>query len=587
MTDKGSQTEDAAPRKGSRDQDGKTLRKEAEEVARERAAQWPEQIDAMSPGEARQIVHELQVHQIELEMQNEELRRIQVELDASRSRYFDLYDLAPVGYCTVSDRGLILEANLTAATMLGTARSTLVMQRISTFIVPEDQNIYYQCRKELLETGKPQACELRIAKKDGTVFWAHLETTAVEDGDGAFVNRLVFNDVSERKQAEEERRKLEERMNQVQKLEALGGLVAGVAHNINNVLTVIMGAASLHERDATQTKDQEEDYKTIITACKRGRDVIKSLIQFAQPSLPSETALELHALITEVRVLLESTTLNRIKIVESFCGRPLWIQGNAASLNHALINLCLNGLDAMPEGGTITLRTAIPEQDWAEVSVEDTGEGMAPEILARSMEPFFTTKPLGQGTGLGLSMTYGVIKSHRGTLEISSLPGKGTVVKLRLPLWIPPPVQEKTIMRATSSLCPMNILLVDDDEDVLLLVARMFRKAGDFQVKPVKGGEEALESLRSGPLPDLIILDQNMPRMNGVETMEKIRVLHPGIPILISSGQPNIEECACFQQPKVAVISKPFDMEEINAKLAQFALASTPLPPGTGTTGTS
>ena len=174
------------------------LRRQAEE----KAAKMTENQEALSPEETRQMLHELRVHQIELEMQNEELRRAQAELDAARARYFDLYDLAPVGYCTLSEKGLILEANLTAATLLGVARGALVKQPISRFILKEDQDIYYLHRKQLFETGEPQACELRMVKKDGTAFWAHLAATVAQDADGAPVCRVVMSDITERKRTE-------------------------------------------------------------------------------------------------------------------------------------------------------------------------------------------------------------------------------------------------------------------------------------------------------------------------------------------------------------------------------------------------
>jgi len=187
------------------------LRKRAEETDRGKAARMSENMEALSPDEVRQTLHELRVHQIELEMQNEELRRTQAELDASRARYFDLYDLAPVGYCTVSEKGLILEANLTAATLLGVDRGALVQQPISRFILKEDQDIYYRHRKQLFEThstssgpaGEPQACELRMVKKDGPAFWARLEATAAWDAGGAAVCRVVLSDMTERKRYEE------------------------------------------------------------------------------------------------------------------------------------------------------------------------------------------------------------------------------------------------------------------------------------------------------------------------------------------------------------------------------------------------
>jgi PAS domain S-box-containing protein len=152
----------------------------------------------------RMALHELRVHQIELEMQNEELRRAQEELEASRARYFDLYDMAPVGYCTLSEKGLILEANLTAATLLGVPRSALVARPIAQFILKEDQDIYYLHRKQLFETGRPQACDLRMVRAGATLFWARLEATAAKDPDGSPVCRATMNDITERKRAEEE-----------------------------------------------------------------------------------------------------------------------------------------------------------------------------------------------------------------------------------------------------------------------------------------------------------------------------------------------------------------------------------------------
>jgi PAS domain S-box-containing protein len=186
------------------------LRRRAEEMSLETAVQSPENLEALSPEETQQTIHELRVHQIELEMQNEELRRAQTELDAARARYFDLYDLAPVSYCTISEKGLILEANITAATLLGVARGALVKQPFSRFILKEDQAIYYLHRKQLFETGEPQEFELRMVKIDGTAFWGLLKATAAQDGDGAPVCRLVLSDITVRKQAEVALRSSEE-----------------------------------------------------------------------------------------------------------------------------------------------------------------------------------------------------------------------------------------------------------------------------------------------------------------------------------------------------------------------------------------
>jgi len=184
---------------------GQTLRRQAEEIARERAAGIAENVEPLSPGEVRRLVHELRVHQIELEMQNEELRRAQGELEASRARYFDLYDLAPIGYFTISEAGLILEANLATVTLLGVARSAMLKRRLTSFILPKDRNIYYRHRKLLFETGAPQICEMRMMKKGGLPFWARIEATEAQDAcSGAPTCRVVMSDITDRKRGETE-----------------------------------------------------------------------------------------------------------------------------------------------------------------------------------------------------------------------------------------------------------------------------------------------------------------------------------------------------------------------------------------------
>jgi len=204
-----------------KEQAEQALRKKAEEISRTTATQPSAFPDEMSADEARRLLHELRVHQIELEMQNAELRRTQEELDTERRRYFDLYDIAPVGYCTVSEAGLLLEANLAAINLLGVTRDTLPGQRMSRFILEEGQDGYYLFRKNIFASGQPQSCELRMVKKDGTVFWAHLAATMAEGANGSPVYRIVLSDISARKQAEEKLQQIIQRYELV--LEGAGG----------------------------------------------------------------------------------------------------------------------------------------------------------------------------------------------------------------------------------------------------------------------------------------------------------------------------------------------------------------------------
>jgi PAS domain S-box-containing protein len=186
---------------------GQGIRRQAEKKAREKAALSPEYLQALSPEEIQQTLHELHVHQIELEMQNENLRRAHMELDALRVRYLDLYDLAPVGYCTISEKGLFLEVNFACAMLLGVARAAIVKQPIARFILKEDQDIYYLLLKQCLKTGETQPCELRMMKTDGAVYWVQLTTAFAQDSGCAPVYRVVLSDITDRKTAEEKQRR--------------------------------------------------------------------------------------------------------------------------------------------------------------------------------------------------------------------------------------------------------------------------------------------------------------------------------------------------------------------------------------------
>jgi PAS domain S-box-containing protein len=437
-----------------------------------------------------------------------------------------------------------------------------------SMIHPADRDYVRDSLARALQRGIYET-EFRSVWPDGSLHHiaAQGKVTLDAQGQPSRLNGVAW-DITQRKLDEEERRRFDERLNRTRALEALGVLVAGVAHNMNNVLAVIMGTASLRERAGAEGPDLEA-YQTIGKVCRRGRDVVRSLIQFSRPTLSGQVPLALHPLVQEVAVLLENTTRNRVRIETVLAEEPLWIHGDAGSFNLALVNLCFNALEAMPEGGTLTLRTATAGADGVEVSVEDTGCGMDEDIMKHMLEPFFTTKDSSSGAGLGLSMVYGVIKAHGGTIAFTSRQGQGTEATIRLPR-IPAPDRGAKAGGPERPHRVSRVLLVDDDEDVRFLMVRMLRKAGVDHVEAVESGAAALASLGSGELPDLVILDQNMPGMTGTQAMELIRERHPDLAILFSSGQPDLETCACLRQPRVGVISKPFTMAEIQARLEAF-----------------
>ncbi len=233
---------------------GQALRRRAEKKARQAAGQTPKSVAL--------LVHELRTHQIELEMQNEELRRAQSELEDSRARYFDLYDLAPVGYCTLSEKGLILEANLTAAKLFGADRGRLIKQPLTRFILPEDQDAYYRHRKGLFETGAPQACEMRMLRAQATPFWAHLELSAARAGDGSPLCRVAIIDITERRRLQES---LRERVKELDCLYALSQLIehsGKMAEVCRGVVTFICRGYSYPDIACARIVYQGQEFKT-------------------------------------------------------------------------------------------------------------------------------------------------------------------------------------------------------------------------------------------------------------------------------------------------------------------------------------
>src|SRR6056297_1362663 len=241
------------------------LRRLAEEKLRESGGPEPETLSYMSPEERRRIIHELRTHQIELELQNEELRHAQIELESSRARYFDLYDLAPVGYCTVSRKGLIMEANLTAAKLLNTERESLVKQPMSRFILRQDQDIFYLHRKRLLETGEPQVCELRMTNGSSPPVWVRLDTSvSAEEENDAPVCRLVISDITKRKQAEKQLLELNENLEQ--QVKERTGLAEARAHQLRFLSLELIEAEEKERRRIAEVL--HDDLQQILASAK-------------------------------------------------------------------------------------------------------------------------------------------------------------------------------------------------------------------------------------------------------------------------------------------------------------------------------
>jgi signal transduction histidine kinase/CheY-like chemotaxis protein len=370
----------------------------------------------------------------------------------------------------------------------------------------------------------------------------------------------------------EEKALLEEQLQQARKMESLGSLAGGIAHDMNNVLGAILGMASANIEAQPAGSPTHRAFATIIKAAERGGKMVKSLLSFARQSPAERRELDLNVIIREEVDLLERTTLSRVHLeMELEAGlRP--ILGDASALAQAIMNLCVNAVDAMPEPGTLTLRTRNQGHEWVEVLVEDTGAGMTAEILERALEPFFTTKDVGKGTGLGLSMVYSIVKAHHGQVEIRSEVGQGTQVMMRFPSCEPtskaPETNAETRIETTQ--LALKVLLVDDDELIQSSTKAILQALGHATVT-APDGESALAAIEAGFEPDVVILDMNMPGLGGVGTLPGLRSLLPEVPILLATGRADQAAVSLVEAHKhVTLMLKPFDKQELQKNLTRL-----------------
>jgi PAS domain S-box-containing protein len=408
------------------------LRRRAEEIAREKAEPMPENLDALSPEDARRLLHELRVHQIELEMQNEELRRAQAELEASRARYFDLYDLAPVGYFTLSEQGLILEANLTAAKLLGVERQTLLKQPLTRFILPDDQDIYYRHRKQLFETGAPQVCEMRMLCADAAPFWARMDATAAQDADGSPVCRAVVSDVTEHTRAKEALRQSETRYKALASELAVAEerLRRDVAWQIHDEISQTLAMAKVQIEALRETISDQP-----VRAALAG--IVGSLEQTlgearALTNRLSYPALNVLGLSKAVEKWLQDEVEGKYGIATTFQDdmedKPLDDDVRAVlfrGVRELLTNVVKH---ARATRVTVSMTCA---RDHIVVVVEDNGVGFDPEeVMARSQ-------------GFGILSVRQALERLDGSLNIESRPRAGSRITLLGPLKIKSHLERK------------------------------------------------------------------------------------------------------------------------------------------------
>jgi signal transduction histidine kinase/CheY-like chemotaxis protein len=376
---------------------------------------------------------------------------------------------------------------------------------------------------------------------------------------------LLITDVTERKQ-------LEMRLQHVQKMEAIGTIAAGVAHNFRNTLTEVLVNTQVIQMNNQDNKDITEITERISQSVKRGAGLVDGLLQFSRKQMAKEFSnVDLVKVIKETYELIKTSFEKKIDI-QIDVPDTLTIHGDFSGLCHAIMNLCNNARDAMPAGGQLRIH-AKQLGNHAELKVSDNGQGMNRKTIEQCFDPFFTTKPIGQGTGLGLSTTYGIIKSHDGLIQIDSQPKQGTLITMTFPLAdtaaaiAAKPQPSTEIVYGNGE----TILVVDDEEEILNAMQKLLGSLG-YESLVAISGQEAIEQYQTMK-PEIVLLDISMPEMDGVDCAEKILDLNPIAKIAFITGYEigNLDDFGDrIKNAVTAYLTKPVELADLSAALSRM-----------------
>ena len=415
------------------------------------------------------------------------------------------------------------------------------------FVHPDDRAAAVAEEELALERHEPLVSEYRLCRTDGSVVWVRDDAFLVEE-DGEPQWHGVITDVTER-------RELEDRLRQSQKLEAVGQLAGGIAHDFNNLLMAISGSAQLALEEA---QDPRHELEQIVAAVTKARDLTSRLLAFSRKEMSTRRVLDLNSVVASAHGMLRRLIGTDVELVGVPFGAPCPVEVDPTRLDQALLNLAINARDAMPGGGKLTITTAL-EDGCAVLRVADTGTGIPPHVLPSLFEPFFTTKGI-RGTGLGLATIREFAIEAGGSIDAANVPGGGAEFTLRLPLAAGVPATVEPVAPVAPQTGSETILLAEDDDLVRDVAARMLSGAG-YTVVAARYGSEALELAERHEI-DLFLTDVVMPGLSGPETARLLRKRSPELPVLFMSGYaPETEGSVVGAE----LVRKPFQPRDLLA----------------------
>ncbi len=506
-------------------------------------------------------------------------RQLAVErsLQRSEGRFRLAFDNAVDAIFWVAvDSGQIVNCNKAAEVLLEKSRSEIIGHPQTSLHPPDETARYVELFERQLSSSRTVTEPAEVVTGSGRRVSVEISSATTLIGDQELL-QSIFRDVSQRQQ-------LQEQLLHAQKMEAMGTLAGGVAHDMNNVLAVVIGLGTVLEAEMGPKDAKLQDINKIVSAARRGRALVENLLGFARKGKYHKQIVSLNATVDEVAQILNQSLPKKVVINRILAGELSNIECDAVQIMQALMNLCLNANDALDGAGTITIATSnevlgtgavadLEAGNYVKLQVTDDGSGMDEQTCHKAFEPFFTTKALGRGTGLGLSMVFGVVENHGGAIVLDSAPGRGTAVNIWLPAVDAQVVQEaRGAQRAPQvglAEPEAKILLVDDEAMIRVAGTRMLEVIG-YDVIVADSGSSALDLYRKNANDiDLVILDLSMPVMDGAECFEKLKEIDPDARVLICTGHGKSEDTdQVLSKGALGVVRKPLSLEELSELLA-------------------
>lgn len=468
--------------------------------------------------------------------------------------------------------GLVTYWNDAACDLFGFSADEALGRPITEVTVPDASQEQAAAIMEALSRGESWTGEFCVQHRDGTRFPARVTDIPILDANGQVVGIVGVSDDLRphyaREAEQQHLRDLESQLLQSQKLEALGTVAGGVAHEFNNVLAAILGHAEWLRDGIGVSEEGHKAAESIVEASRRGREIVHSLLAFSRPQSGERSPIDAEHWLRSALRLVEPILPTEVRVTCQFDASPTTICANATHLTQILLNLASNAGYAMrtSERRELRIRCAREPQrvragdgstEWFVLEVTDTGTGMDESALARLFDPFFTTKPVGDGTGLGLPVVHGLVTAHEGTITVESTPGIGTTVRISLPVWAGPPAPVAPPAPPRISLGDVHVLMVDDDAMVLRALTRTLEHAG-VKVTGFTDPEQALRAVRDSAAPSpwtVAVLDYAMPGIRGDELATRLAGITPHLPVILCSG--NVSEIVGLPPQVREVVEKP------------------------------